>query len=531
MTWQQAEESCRQIGKDAHLVSIQTMEQIGWLTEAIDTEIRVKGKSLYTLFPKNSPWFDSGWWIGLGQLCPNSQIDHIPFFRWTDGNLFANDKLTIGDVKLTVPKSKKWDNHYCVFYDYQKSSTGIAFNRMFNVTKCSDRRRFICQMPAFSQDQLPNSDVVVMEEEVKVAESESNELTAEFPCGKDPLFCPLKTSQGTVCYRLQAEPFYWEQAVEECDAKYQSDLTSIHSKEEANFIYEMVQMQPSVNGETKYWIGLHRRNAQSQYEWSDGSAFDYLLERLSNEDPEEEKGVCVAMQFNISTRLLQKQPLYNLFGIPIQVTKNIPAYFWTYQRCDNRHLAICRKPGFDYHSRFESSAKEERRLKKQNNWQCSNGYKLFRAMCYKLYDNTVTFNEAIQRCKNERANLVSLTDIYENGFVASMLQNLNSNAWIGMDMTDGRVRWLDGEPLKLIRFGPDNRVIRIGGDRHIFQNVGQAGFSNEACVALDATNTIGYWDIIFNKTNYVFPGGSKKADNKSSQCDTLKLPYICEAYA
>lgn len=39
-------------------------------------------------------------------------------------------------------------------------------------------------------------------------------------------------------------------------------------------------------------------------------------------------------------------------------------------------------------------------------------------MCYKLYgtkNNGVAFNEAIQRCKNERANLVSLTDIYENG--------------------------------------------------------------------------------------------------------------------
>lgn len=71
------------------------------------------------------------------------------------------------------------------------------------------------------------------------------------------------------------------------------------------------------------------------------------------------------------------------------------------------------------------------------------------------------------------------------GFVTSMLQNLNSNAWIGMDMTDGRVRWLDGEPLKLIRFSPDNRVIRIGGDRHIFQNVGQTGFSNEVTVYLD----------------------------------------------
>lgn len=101
-----------------------------------------------------------------------------------------------------------------------------------------------------------------------------------------------------------------------------------------------------------------------------------------------------------SSRLLQKQPLYNLFGIPIQVTRNVPgifynfdkkfhsrtinqslkaiaAYFWTHQRCDNRHLSICRKPGFGYHSRSQWSAKEERRSKKQNNWNCPNGYKLF----------------------------------------------------------------------------------------------------------------------------------------------------------
>lgn len=37
----------------------------------------------------------------------------------------------------------------------------------------------------------------------------------------------------------------------------------------------------------------------SQYEWSDGSSFDYLLERLSNDDPDEERGSCVAIQFNV----------------------------------------------------------------------------------------------------------------------------------------------------------------------------------------------------------------------------------------
>ncbi|EJW79427.1 hypothetical protein WUBG_09665 [Wuchereria bancrofti] len=32
-------------------------------------------------------------------------------------------------------------------------------------------------------------------------------------------------------------------------------------------------------------------------------------------------------------------------------------------------------------------------------------------------------------------------------------------------------------------------------------------------------------------SDYVFPSGSTKADNKSNQCDTMELPYICETYA
>lgn len=81
----------------------------------------------------------------------------------------------------------------------QKSAIGSDFHRMFNVTKCSDRRRFICQMPAFSQvisyitivahssikfelmfqDQLSNGGVIVAEEEVKATNDENDELTAE----------------------------------------------------------------------------------------------------------------------------------------------------------------------------------------------------------------------------------------------------------------------------------------------------------------------------------------------------------------
>lgn len=48
----------------------------------------------------------------------------------------------------------------------------------------------------------------------------------------------------------------------------------------------------------------------------------------------------------------------------------------------------------------------------------NNFYSITGGMCYKLYgmeNDSVTFSEAIQRCKNEKANLASLSDIYENG--------------------------------------------------------------------------------------------------------------------
>ncbi|VDN38274.1 unnamed protein product [Gongylonema pulchrum] len=144
------------------------------------------------------------------------------------------------------------------------------------------------------------------------------------PCGNDPLYCPLRTRQGTVCYHLLTRLHYWEQASEVCDAQYQSDLSSMHSRDEIDFIYQMVLLQPTVSGETKYWIGLHRRNVHGQYEWSDGSAFDYMVQTVVNEDPDEEAGACTAIKFNVSTRSLLSSSLYYKMGIPPPPQKSAP---------------------------------------------------------------------------------------------------------------------------------------------------------------------------------------------------------------
>ncbi|VDN39703.1 unnamed protein product [Gongylonema pulchrum] len=183
---------------------------------------------------------------------------------------------------------------------------------------------------------------------------------------------------------------------------YQKKVCMIQETTIMNLLNNVL-LQPTVSGETKYWIGLHRRNVHGQYEWSDGSAFDYMVQTVVNEDPDEEAGACTAIKFNVS-KLLHKQI--------------IAAYTWIHQRCDSRHLAICRKPGFDFKVSKTKSRKEEEAAKSLS-WKCSREYKLFRGMCYKVFgtkNSGVSFSEAINGCKNEKANLVSLTDIYEHGF-------------------------------------------------------------------------------------------------------------------
>lgn len=60
------------------------------------------------------------------------------------------------------------------------------------------------------------------------------------PCGRDPMYCSLNTSNGIICYHILTKLSYWQQARDECDGRYQSELASIHSKEESNFIQAMV---------------------------------------------------------------------------------------------------------------------------------------------------------------------------------------------------------------------------------------------------------------------------------------------------
>ena len=71
---------------------------------------------------------------------------------------------------------------------------------------------------------------------------------------------------------------------------------------------------------------------------------------------------------------------------------------------------------------------------------CENGWRGFRNSCYNLPRGSgdqypmVTWNEAVERCNSQNAQLVSIDDQAENDFLFSYMQERKglNHAWIGL---------------------------------------------------------------------------------------------------
>ncbi len=59
------------------------------------------------------------------------------------------------------------------------------------------------------------------------------------------------------------------------------------------------------------------------------------------------------------------------------------------------------------------------------------------------------------------------------------MKNANVDAYIGLNVTNGRMRWIDDIPIDYTRFSPTNRIIHVGNDKYLFQNHVNFGFSQE----------------------------------------------------
>ncbi|XP_041478682.1 uncharacterized protein LOC121426446 [Lytechinus variegatus] len=72
---------------------------------------------------------------------------------------------------------------------------------------------------------------------------------------------------------------------------------------------------------------------------------------------------------------------------------------------------------------------------------CPNDWIIRSRYCYKLYNESLSWQLARSQCKFDGGFLTSIVNRQENDLLVAMFKDLTSLAWIGMDSTG---RWLDG---------------------------------------------------------------------------------------
>ena len=81
------------------------------------------------------------------------------------------------------------------------------------------------------------------------------------------------------CFKKSQRTLTWNSAQEAC-GNLNSNLTSIHSAEEAQFIYKNL-----VPGSSKVWIGFNDITTEDVFVWADGSDVKYTDWRTSSGEP------------------------------------------------------------------------------------------------------------------------------------------------------------------------------------------------------------------------------------------------------
>lgn len=210
----------------------------------------------------------------------------------------------------------------------------------------------------------------------------------------------------------------WYEALNLC-SQSGGHLASIHDQNGQLFLNDIVKRDGF-----PLWIGLSSHDgSESNFEWSDGSAFDYI-------PPENEKsaGNCVFLD---------------------------PKGIWKYEKCNSvKDGAICYKSKKSKemtshsHSSRCPAAKDEARQWIQ-----------YKDHCYISDQALHSFSEAKTFCSelDHSATIVTIKDEEENKFLSRLMRenyNITMRVWLGLfqHTTDQSWDWLDGSDVSFVKW-------------------------------------------------------------------------------
>uniref|UniRef100_A0A1I7YGP4 C-type lectin domain-containing protein n=1 Tax=Steinernema glaseri TaxID=37863 RepID=A0A1I7YGP4_9BILA len=533
--WDHADNICMHY--NGRLVSVDDVA----LFSVLEDEVLASIENSYT-FRRTNHGSHFQMWVGLGQVCPkhSDKAEELPTLRWTDGRRFdPNKEDKVVGVELLKDKVKNETSGHeklCVALDLslRKDPSDTS---TFTLTTCDEVKPFICMKSAMKRQPSSTASGFIplpafdrTPEEIFKNHNDNDELTKEDPCGADPSWCPLErkeakgASEGIMCYRVLRRNEHFKKADELCE-KHNGKLASVHDSYQRDFLGQLAAFGIRNIGEDRsmYWIGLHQNNAERSLSWSDGTVMNYFGDLSFPKDAKEaemnENGNCFALRLVYDA---ETKKAYNT---------------WMRQRCDNRLMGICQKKGYGY----EEKKTKGHKVWKHENTKCPEGMSLYNSMCYRVHGTekgeAVTFEEARKKCPND-GKLVSITDPFEQAFVLYLLGEAKTDAWIGMEIKSGRMMWLDQEPISFTKFAPSHRMIKVNPEKYLLQNDKTMGFTQDACVSMDGTEMVGYWDTTFSQQSNVraifgalMTQSLKEDPVLNDTCDKKKMPYICEQFA
>ncbi|KAM9803539.1 macrophage mannose receptor 1-like [Syngnathus typhle] len=281
---------------------------------------------------------------------------------------------------------------------------------------------------------------------------------------------------GDHCYNYQKIYKSWEEAERFCVARG-GHLASLHSKEEAQFVYDHSQSQHSS------FVGL-KNKTKNEYKWSDGTAFDYK---------EWEKNTTGDCAFPNSVGQISACPC----------TKERPFVCKTAKRRGPQQLPPL-VGQLDWTDKC--------------GWWLDNPYSDF---CY-LIDHQArrTWEQARTNCKDFGGDLLSIANAYEQAIVHVYIKAVASepSLWLGATPTKNDIKWIDGTTINYSRWsaGRSERML-VGRCRGALRSCLPPGNAKEGKCFSFLTGS-GHWKAetcdnqrgyICKKTGRKFQGGQQ----------------------
>ncbi|XP_067597908.1 lymphocyte antigen 75 isoform X2 [Pseudorca crassidens] len=219
-------------------------------------------------------------------------------------------------------------------------------------------------------------------------------------------------------YNVIQKRVTWYEALNTC-SQSGGHLASVHDQNGQLFLEDIVKRDGF-----PLWVGLSSHDgSESSFEWSDGSAFDYIPWK-----DKKSAGNCVVLD---------------------------PKGIWKHEKCNSvKDGAICYKP---------TKSKEVSSHTYSSRCPAVKGNKSqwiqYRDHCYTSDQALHSFSEARRFCSelDHSATIVTIKDEDENKFVSRLMRennNITMRVWLGLSQlsADQSWNWLDGSKVTFVKW-------------------------------------------------------------------------------